>query len=126
LIKLICHFKRKAGLTLEDAKFDWFPQGADGEPDYDVITESWYRREDLEKMAVMRARPEIDGLIVADEEEFMDRSGDAADAVRGVWHAGWSRGLSPPSGGRRRLAIVRARNRDLDRLADGSSDMDRM
>jgi hypothetical protein len=105
LIKLICHFKRKPGLTLEqfrdyyenhhvklvlellphpidyrrnyridDAKFDPFDQHADGEPDYDVITESWYRREDLEEMAVIRARPEIDGPIVADEEEFMDRS----------------------------------------------------
>jgi len=106
LIKLMCHFKRKPGLTLEQfrdyyenhhtklvlsllphpidyrrnyriegAAFDPFAQDADGEPDYDCITESWYpSREAIEEMAAIAARPEVAGPIVADEEQFMDRS----------------------------------------------------
>ncbi len=106
MVKLICHFKRKAGMTLEqfkdqyenghvplirelvphpldyrrnyrieDAKFDPFGQGADGEPDYDCITEVWYAsREALEEMLAFVSRPEIASVIVADEEQFMDRS----------------------------------------------------
>jgi EthD domain len=35
----------------------------------------WYRtREEFEEMAAIAARPEIAARIVADEEEFMDRS----------------------------------------------------
>jgi len=107
LIKLICHFKRRPGLTLEQfrdyyetnhvklvrellphaidyrrnyridgAKFDPYDdEYPDGEPGYDVITEVWYRtREEFDEMAAIAARPEIAALIVADEEEFMDRS----------------------------------------------------
>jgi hypothetical protein len=106
LIKLICHFKRKAGMTLEefrdryenghvplilkltinqvdyrrnyrieDAKFDPFGQGADGEPDFDCITEVWFEsREALEESLASVSRPEIASVVVADEEQFMDRS----------------------------------------------------
>ena len=105
LIKLMCHFKRKPGLTLEefkdyyenhhvklvlellphpldyrrnyrleDAEFDPFDQHANGEPNYDVIQESWYHDADFEEMAAIAAKPEVAGPIVADEEKFMDRS----------------------------------------------------
>jgi hypothetical protein len=107
MLKLICHFKRKPGMTLEQFRdyyenhhvklvreilpnasdyrrnyriegegFDFGTIGqAEGEPDYDVITEVWYpTREEFDAMAAIAARPEISAVIVADEEEFMDRS----------------------------------------------------
>ncbi|WP_219894958.1 EthD domain-containing protein [Aquisediminimonas profunda] len=106
MLKMICHFKRRPGLTLEemkdryenghvplilkmcppvmdyrrnyrieDGKFDPFEDGSTAEPDYDVITEVWFRnREEFEAMAEFVSRPDIAPVIIADEEQFMDRS----------------------------------------------------
>ncbi len=60
---------------VDGSEFDPFDQKANGEPDYDVIQESWYpSREAFEEMAAIAGRPEVAGPIVADEEKFMDRS----------------------------------------------------
>ncbi|WP_219895000.1 EthD domain-containing protein [Aquisediminimonas profunda] len=116
MIKMICHFKRKPGMTLEemkdryenghvpfmlemcppvmdyrrnyrieDGKFDPFEDGSTAEPDYDVITEVWFRnREEFEAMAEFVSRPDIAPVIIADEEQFMDRSASRMALVEEV------------------------------------------
>jgi hypothetical protein len=108
VIKLMCHFKRKPGMTLEEFKdryenghvplmrellksyriedyrrnyrledksFDPFGQNGHGEPDYDCITEAWYEsHEAIKEILEFLSRPEISSIVVADEEQFMDRS----------------------------------------------------